>query len=49
MRISAEFFRKQAIRLRSLAKRADHDLRDDLIKIATEYDRLAEGAEAKGG
>ena len=43
MRVQSQFFREQATRLRRLAKSSkDKSIRDELIKVAIEYDRLAE-------
>ena len=46
MRVKSEFFREQATRLRVIAHSSkDKATRDDLIKVAIEYDTLADKAE----
>lgn len=46
MRVEPEFFRVQAIRLRKLSKIATNPLvRDELIRIAAEYDKLADDSD----
>ena len=46
MRVTPEYFRDQASRLRTIAKASkDKATRDDLLRVAIEYDRLADEAE----
>jgi hypothetical protein len=43
----SEYYRRQAIRLRSLAQNATTDaIREHLAEVALQYEKLAEGAEA---
>jgi len=42
MRLKSEFCRDQAKRMRAIAKRAPKELRDELLAVAREYDRLAD-------
>ena len=50
MPIDPEYYRKQAKISRELAEDApDEELRETLLNVAGQYDRLAELAEKKGG
>lgn len=48
MRARPEYFREQAERSRHLAARTrDKELKEHLLSVAEQYDKLAEEAEAK--
>jgi len=45
--MSGEYYRRQAARLRGLAQDATTDaIREHLVEVALQYEKLAEGAEA---
>ena len=49
MKVRPEFLRAQAIRMRDIAKGSrDKAVRDELITVAIEYDKLADKAEKEG-
>jgi hypothetical protein len=49
MRVKPEYYRTQAKLSRELAETAsDEELKETLLNVAEQYDRLAEDAERKG-
>ena len=47
VRVNPEHYREQAAKSRDLAKGLSGDVREHLLDVAEQYDRLADEAEAK--